>query len=360
MADISVTRKRKRRESLVPPEPEIAPPELFYPLTILIVEDDSDVDSETGINTDTDADAAVPTIVDPAGVIPPPETPEEQMPPPSSYDRAVARIETLQSHLTESMALDLKCLLSVIRSYLSPRDGTEHALIAQIADPLTTDTEIATLAKTVGTGLAAFLARGGNGVRKPPAADDQTATDPNRPKTPSSTRSRLVPAQCAERDDRTCCVTGQRAEGLVAHVIPFSVRDATAINFWKFVAMFRGEAATATLRTTALGEGNTTDTLRNVWWLCGAAHTAFDAGRLTIIPELEPEQIPYHAGVVAEVVHLSISCIYQLTGVVPCTSRIPRWTRRDLTPYHFLPSPWRARPTGGTHGPRCDHHVQDS
>lgn len=321
MADISVTRKRKRRESLGPPVPEIAPEELFYPLTVHIVKGDSDVDSE--VEVDTDTDRAAPMIVEAAEPTPPNQSVEESLAPATSYDRAVARIETLQSHLTESMALDITSLLSVIHSYLSPPAGTDHPLITQIADPLTSATEIATLAKTVGSGLAAFLARGGNGIRKqPPAADEPTAEDPNKPKTTSSTRSRLVPARCAERDDRTCCITGQRAEGLVAHVIPFSVRDTTALNFWKFIAMFRGEAATTALRTTALGVGNTTDTLRNVWWLCGAAHAAFDSGRMTIIPELEPAQIPYNAGVVAgvgespRVAYPTLE--YQLTAVVPC------------------------------------------
>lgn len=302
MADISVTRKRKRRESQVPPVPEIAPQELFYPLIVQIVKGESDVDSEVGV--DPDPDGAAPMILDAAEPTHPDQTVEEPLAPATSYDRAVARIEALQSHLTESMALDLTSLLSVIHSYLSSPTGTDHPLITQIADPLTSATEIATLAKTVGCGLSAFLARGGNGPRKPPpaATDQPPAEDLNKPKTSSSsTRSRLVPARCAERDDRTCCITGQRAEGLVAHVIPFSVRDTTALNFWKFIAMFRGEAATTLLRTSALGAGNTTDTLRNVWWLCGAAHTAFDSGRMTIIPELEPEQIPYDAGVIAEV-----------------------------------------------------------
>lgn len=65
--------------------------------------------------------------------------------------------------------------------------------------------------------------------------------------------------------------------------------------------MFRGEANTVKLRTAALGAANLTDTLRNVWWIWSAAHSAFESGKLTVIPQLEPTQIPFNPSLISEV-----------------------------------------------------------
>lgn len=299
MPIISAARKRKRPGT---PEPEVAPSNMFYPLTVHIVAGDASDSNSEPMDGEIDPDELIAADVVPVV----PDT--SPAPPPTTYEAAVARIESLRSHLTQSMALDLTSLLSVINSDLLPSASTDHPLITQIANPEITNDEIASIAKTIGSGLAAFLARGGNGARKtnPPPVDvpltpEAPGADAESVKTPSSRRSRVVTACCAERDDSTCCLTGQRAEGNVAHIIPFSVRSATAVNFWKFIAMFRGDAATATLRTVALGAGHSTDTLRNVWWLCSTAHIAFDAGKITLIPELSASQLPYNPAIVSEV-----------------------------------------------------------
>lgn len=307
MADVSVSRKRQRGQTPTPPELDIAPVSLFYPLTLHIVtEASSDIGSDdTGPAADTSNDDAEPlTLSSSPSPVPIPTEPESSIP--TTYDLAVSRIDGLQSHLTASMALDLKSLLAVIQTHLAPPTPTEHPLITQIASPTTEDETLVALAKTIGSGLRAFLARGGPRTADtlPPDMPPTPAEDPpndTHAKTPSSTRSHIVKSHCSKRDDRTCRLTGQRAEGLVAHVIPYSVREKTAVDFWKFIALFRGEQETTALRTAALGSGNTTDTLRNVWWLCAAAHTAFDAGQVCVIPQLEPAQVPYDPSVVAEV-----------------------------------------------------------
>lgn len=323
MADLSSARKRQRNagsntSTALPTSPSIAPQSLFYPLTLHIVpeagsgpssEPDVDADGDAEVHSDHDRFDGNPDdiTVDSRNEHLDDQSGAEDEPSPATitdYDRAVARIDTLQSHLTAGMALDLKSLLAVIHTYLAaPNPGT-HPLFELIASTDISNDEIVTLAKTVESGLAAFLARGGGGAHKPkPDPGNPVATPPSEPTpaTPSSSRSRVVTSGCAERDQRTCRFTGQRTGGVVAHVIPFSVRDDKAVNFWKFIAMFRGEADTAAMRSATLGTGDSTDTLRNVCWMWNSAHAAFDAGKLAVIPQLEPTQIPYNPRLVSEV-----------------------------------------------------------
>lgn len=322
MADLSSARKRQRNtgsrtSTAVPTTASIAPQSLFYPLTLHIVPEEgsyrsseSDADPDGDGNGDSDhldqfdgnpdditGDSHNEQLDDPSGAeVEPSDSPITV----TDYDRAVARIDSLQSHLTAGMALDLKSLLAVIHTYLAaPNQGT-HPLFELIASPDISNDEIVTLAKTVESGLAAFLARGGGAHKPKPDPGDTPPSEPT-PATPSSSRSRVVTSGCAERDQMTCCFTGQRTGGVVAHVIPFSVRDEKAVNFWKFIAMFRGEADTAAMRSATLGAGDSTDTLRNVCWMWNAAHAAFDAGKLAVIPQLEPTQIPYNPQLVSEV-----------------------------------------------------------
>lgn len=137
MADISVTRKRKRPES---PEPEIACKEMFYPLTVHIVaEDDSDFESSQGDDLDLDqhvqdAEAAAPDASLPIEI-------QEPLPPATTYDPAIAHIDSLRSHLTQSMALDLTSLLSVLNSDLFLAGTPDYTLITQIVNPETTNDE---------------------------------------------------------------------------------------------------------------------------------------------------------------------------------------------------------------------------
>lgn len=321
MADLSSARKRQRNggsraSTAVPTTASIAPQSLFYPLTLHIVpEEGSVLSSESGADPDGEAngdsdqfdgnpeditgDSHNEQLDDPSGAeVEPSHSPITVTV--TDYDRAVARIDTLQSHLTAGMALDLKSLLAVIHTYLAAPDQGTHPLFELIASPDISNDEIVTLAKTVESGLAAFLARGGGAHNPKPDPGDTPPSEPT-PATPSSSRSRVVTSGCAERDQRTCRFTGQRTGGVVAHVIPFSVRDEKAVNFWKFIAMFRGEADTAAMRSATLGAGDSTDTLRNVCWMWNSAHAAFDAGKLAVIPELEPTQIPYNPQLVSEV-----------------------------------------------------------
>lgn len=50
--------------------------------------------------------------------------------------------------------------------------------------------------------------------------------------------------------------------------------------------------------------GTTTDTIRNVWWLSEAAHTRFDKGWISVVPQLSDVTFPYNPDTVAEVTRL--------------------------------------------------------
>lgn len=161
MADVSSVRKRKRRASVnnataIPASSPIASQSLFYPLTLHVVpEDTSEFESEPEIDAagPTDAFPANDDRVDnrdeqpapptgyPAGAEGQPSTPSIT----TDYDCAVARINTLQSHLTAGMALNLTSLLAVIHTHLTSPPGI-HPLFEQIACPLTSNDEIITLA----------------------------------------------------------------------------------------------------------------------------------------------------------------------------------------------------------------------
>lgn len=230
---------------------------------------------------DNDPSPSIPTTTDPL----------------TDFNNALARIGQLDAFLTPGMKSTLTCMLSVIDMHLSPTAACRpHFLITRVASAeQTPDAGIKDIVDTIERGLMVFCALGGggggssksvgdplvdngsSGSRKPQKLDaDGNITKPTR-------RSDKTRRDCKARDP-LCQICGALNDGEVAHIIPYSVKEQEAVDFWKFVEMFRGVAATAGLREIALGTN--ADTLRNVWFLCKMCHGGFDGGKLSVIPDL--------------------------------------------------------------------------
>lgn len=152
MADVSVSRKRQRRPSSTPAEWDIAPASLFYSLILHIVaEAPSDIhsdDTDPAVDmSDANSELQLPSLA--PGPIEPAASSI-----PTTYILAITRIDAPQSHLTASMALDLKSLLAVIQRHLALSPPAEHPLITQIASPASTDETPIALANTSDPGSA--------------------------------------------------------------------------------------------------------------------------------------------------------------------------------------------------------------
>lgn len=233
----------------------------------------------------------------------------------------MAKIVAAERRLPREMIAGLKAVLTVTHNHLS--GVTPHDFITLLASDETTDDSLTELANTIDAGLTAFLARGGirtssaaqssvmiapeplPDVPTPPSASD-THPSAKRRKTLSkkskrSSRSTTVKSDCKERDGQVCCVTGQEESGIVSHIIPHSVNGPGAVDFWKLISLFRGGVETAALRQSALGTGNTTDVLLNVWWIWEAVHAVFDKAHITVVPDLSRLQFPYNPDQVTQV-----------------------------------------------------------
>lgn len=103
--------------------------------------------------------------------------------------------------------------------------------------------------------------------------------------------------------------------GLVSHIIPYSVQGSGAIDFWKLISLFSGNAETAALRAAALGTGNRTDVLLNVWWVWDGVHTVFDKGHITVNPDLTTLEFPYDPDEVTNVWPHSVPAAHIHTNV---------------------------------------------
>lgn len=286
------------RSTAIPPTPE----SLFFPLTLYA--------TRTLAPPATSISANVATPTDPT------------LHQPNEFSIAMAKIIAAERRLPREMVAGLKAVLTVTHNHLS--GATPHDFITLLASDETTDEKLAELANTIDAGLTAFLARGGpttsaaarssevlivaeplpdpptppsaSSDTRPPAKRRKTLSKPSKPS--GSTRSKRVKSDCKERDGQICCVTGQEESGLVSHIIP---HGSGAVDFWKMISLLRGGAETAALRQSALGPGNTTDVLLNVWWVWEAVHSVFDKGHITVVPDLSLLQFPYHPDQVTEV-----------------------------------------------------------
>lgn len=254
-------------------------------------------DEDPAINPQSPEVERCPQVAEP-GTTPPPATP---------YSRAIARVEGLTSHLTPAMRAGLTSLLSTLQTDLPPGDAS-HPLITRIASTVTSDDTLREMANTIDAGLLAFAARGG---RLPPVpipiplasapSPPPTTSVVDRPKSTSSSRSHRIHRDCAQRDKSTCILTGKRGAGIVAHLLPFSIRASKAVDFWAFLALFYGAAETAALKTVTLGSAHNMDVLANVAWMSDDAHRYFGLGQIALLPVLTATQLPYHPHLVAEV-----------------------------------------------------------
>lgn len=113
------------------------------------------------------------------------------------------------------------------------------------------------------------------------------------PSSPRVTRSNAVRTSCKIRDSERCriCDGGQ---GISAHVIPFSLRDGKAVDFWKLVAMFRGEAETRQMKTYALEpDAENADNILNVVCMCRNCHHLYDHAAITLVPDIDAPGVDF-------------------------------------------------------------------
>lgn len=299
--------------------PPLTDPSLFFTLALRLADEDTDLDDVEPASNQVSSPISSNTSTDPAGQSPPL--------PATIYDRACSRIQGLVgSLLTPDMAAALTSLVSVTHHDLTDRnndtgnrsnsenDGHRyiHPLLLRVASPdLLSDDALRDMANVINTALVHFAAAGGRAKsQSPPSLPDQslpptpvTESAPNN-KHPSTRRTQRVSNLCGVRDKNTCWLTKRRTGGECSHILPFSLRDEKAVNFWKFIALFRGEAETRALQQAiCMGPDSArgTDILLNVWWLSEDVHKYFDKGWVAIIPQLTPDQLPYDPATICEV-----------------------------------------------------------
>lgn len=244
----------------------------------------------------------------------PPSSPEQPLfapaIPPTPYENALARVQELNEFLTPAMKCTLSAMLSVVNTHLSPPstsvDGpisTAHPLVTGVASRHSPD-EIKDLADTIEKGLDAFAALGGGSSVKAPSETGSSTGEPSelgvstgprkRQRIGPSYRSAKVRQHCAIRDPN--CQICNAKGGDVSHIIPYSVKDKKAIDFWKFVELFSGPQATMALKAIALAPNpDLVDNLKNVWTLCKTCHELFGRAKLAIIPDLDGLTYPFDA-----------------------------------------------------------------
>lgn len=207
--------------------------------------------------------------------------------PSPAYYAAIARLDACVADLTltthQKMLLDA-AMKTAAQCFVPP--GEVHSLIHTIGLPSTPLSQIIGLVTVVGAGMRAFIAQSG------PSASGSSVS--------SAPRLNYVKTACASRDQSTCVITGRKS-GACCHIIPFSVRGEKAVNFWEFVAMFKGTTATKQLKTMVLGpEPSSTDNIRNVIWLSSEVHTCLDNGQLAMVPVMK-DGAPYDPATANEV-----------------------------------------------------------
>lgn len=219
---------------------------------------------------------------------------------------AHARITDTNTVLNGLQRASLSAVLAVLNDYF-PDEETTGVFTQSVADIIgTTDTALAAFADKIDMGLIAFLAKRGapdvaasasspvpdttNTPDSMTTTSSTTAVPPKRArvsKSGVSSRRRGIRAACVSRDDETCrlCKDGM---GQSAHILPFSLQQGRrAVDFWGFVAMFKGVAATDQLKAAALDpDPNDPDNIMNVIFLCSKCHTLLDKPMVSLIPQI--------------------------------------------------------------------------
>lgn len=245
---------------------------------------------------------------------PAPSPPGPQLPPSSTtlpgniatkYQDAVARVENLDAFLTPNMRCTLSSMLAVVNTHLSQSATPDnpatvpHSLVSLVASPDYSGEQIKDIVDIIENGLIAFAAVGGGSVKRSSVTGAvigfrirQRLMDENGIPIKSTHRSSKVRLSCILRDPTCQICNGSGSE--VAHIIPYSVKDKKAIDFWKFVELFRGVDETKALKAIALAPNpENVDTLKNVWSLCKNCHDLFGHGKLAVIPDLDGLTYPF-------------------------------------------------------------------
>lgn len=214
--------------------------------------------------------------------------------------RANTRLSDPATLLNGLQRASLTALLALLNDNFGD-EVTTRSLTRSVGDPAgTDDTTLATLADKIDLGLIAFLAKRGpsnNADTTLPASDVATSTSsttavppPKRThiskKSGRSNRTQKVRAACIARDGGQCRLCHDKT-GISAHILPFSLQGRRTLDFWAFIAMFKGTQATAQLKDAALDpEPNKTDNILNVIYLCVKCHVLLDTTKISLIPQI--------------------------------------------------------------------------
>lgn len=193
---------------------------------------------------------------------------------------ANTRVTNSDTVLNGLQRASLTAVLAVLNDYF-PDDETIGVFTHSIGDITTTDdTALASFADKIDLGLTAFLAKRGS---QPNTCDPGTSstvpdsTIPSTSKAASSTTA--VPPKRARVSKKS------------------SPSNRRSVDFWAFIAMFRGVEATAELKNAAFEpEPNNPDNIMNVIFLCYQCHVLLDKTMVSLIPQIleSPESVfPY-------------------------------------------------------------------
>lgn len=230
---------------------------------------------------------------------------------------ANSRITDTDTVLNGLQRASLSAVLAVLNDYF-PDEETTRSFTQSVADITgINDTALAAFADKIDMGLIAFLAKRGpadtaastsspvpdttNALDSITTTSSTTAVPPKRAKVSKksglSSRRQKIRAACVSRDDEQCrlCKDGM---GQSAHILPFSLQQGRrAIDFWAFVAMFKGAAATDQLKAAALDpDPDNPDNIMNVLFLCYQCHVLLDKTLVSLIPQIleSPDSVfPY-------------------------------------------------------------------
>lgn len=236
--------------------------------------------------------------------------------------QANARLSDPTTMLNGLQRASLTALLALLNDYFSDA-ATTISLMRSVGDPAETDdTALGTLADKIDLGLIAFLAKRGQPntadavvPSSPTAAPHGASSASSTTAVPPPKRSRIskesgrskrrdkIRAACKSRDGQKCRLCKGEI-GLSAHILPFSLQGRRTVDFWAFIAMFRGASATADLRAAALDpDPTTTDNILNVIFLCSNCHVLLDKPMVSLIPQIleSPRSVfPYDPRAVAQ------------------------------------------------------------
>lgn len=234
---------------------------------------------------------------------------------------ANSRVTDTNTVLNGLQRASLTAVLAVLNDFF-PDAETTRVFTDSVADSTgTNDTSLASFADKIDMGLISFLARRAPLSNTPDAGPSSSVTDttnamaPDTNTTTSSTtavppkrarvskksglssRSQKIRAACITRDDERCRLCNNEI-GLSAHILPFSLQQGRrSVDFWAFVAMFKGVEASDQLKAAALDpEPNNPDNILNVIFLCYQCHALLDKTMVSLIPQIleSPESVfPY-------------------------------------------------------------------